>query len=83
MAGRAHGGWLWWFGGDAAGGRKGYAGGMRGRTQRAQKGIPKLCGKMLEPVFMRVAEHKWLGGRMGAGCGGLMGRDGRAGGGGV
>ena len=71
------------FGGDAAGGRKGYAGGMRGRTQRAQKGIPKLCGKMLEPVFMRVAEHKWLGGRMGAGCGGWMGRDGRAGGGGV
>ena len=64
--------------------------GMRGNdaegakvTQRAQKGIPKLCGKMLEPVFMRVAEHKWLGGRMGAGCGGLMGRDGRAGGGGV
>ena len=50
------------FGGDAAGGRKGYAGGMRGRTQRAQKGIPKLCGKMLEPVFMRVASiNGWEG----------------------
>ena len=48
--------------------------GMRGRTQKAQKlrrsrkRNTKIVWKRLEPVFMRVAGHKWLGRRMGAGC---------------
>jgi hypothetical protein len=37
-------------------------------TQKSQKGMPKIIWEMLEPVFMRVAGHKWLGRRMGAGC---------------
>ena len=42
-------------------------------TQKSQKGIPKIIWEMLEPVFMRVAGHKWLGRRMGAGCRGFCG----------
>ena len=34
-------------------------------TQKSQKGMPKIIWEMLEPVFMRVAGHKWLGRRMG------------------
>ena len=37
-------------------------------TQKSQKGMPKIIWEMLEPVFMRVAGHKWLGRRMVAGC---------------
>ena len=37
-------------------------------TQKSQKGMPKIIWEMLEPVFMRVAGHKWLGRRMGAAC---------------
>ena len=51
-----------------------WGGGIRGRTQKAQKlrrsrkSNTKIVWKRLEPVFMRVAGHKWLGRRMGAGC---------------
>ena len=47
-----------------------YGGERRRRRSCAEvaEGIPKLFGKCLEPVFMRVAGHKWLGRRMGAGC---------------
>ena len=47
---------------------------IQGRTQKAQrlrrsrKRNTKIVWKRLEPVFMRVAGHKWLGRRMGAGC---------------
>ena len=47
-------------------------------TQKSQKGMPKIIWEMLEPVFMRVAGHKWLGRRMGSGCrnfAGLLGLD--------
>ncbi len=53
--------------------------GIRERTQRAQrlrksrKRNTKIIWEMLEPVFMRVAGHKWLGRRMGAGCRGFCG----------
>ena len=48
--------------------------GIQGQTQKAQKlrrsrkRNTKIVWKSLEPVFMRVAGHKWLGRRMGAGC---------------
>ena len=37
-------------------------------TQKSQKEIPKFDWERLEPVFMRVAGHKWLGRSMEAGC---------------
>ena len=46
---------------------------IRGRTQKAQKlrrsrkRNTEIVSKSLEPVFMRLAGHKWLGRRMGAG----------------
>ncbi len=43
--------------------RRGYAEGAKGNT--------KFVWKRLEAVFMRVAGHKWLGRRMGAGCRGF------------
>ena len=43
--------------------RRGYAEGAKGNT--------KFVWKRLEAVFMRVAGHKWLVRRMGAGCRGL------------
>ena len=70
MAGKAHGGW----GSVFLGLGLVWAGAIRGRTQRAQRlrrsrrRNTKTAWKRLEPVFMRVAWHKWLGGRMGAGC---------------
>ena len=57
-----------------------YGGERKGRKSYAEvaKGIPKIIWEMLEPVFMRVAGHKWLGRRMGSGCrhfAGLLGLD--------
>ena len=47
-----------------------YGGERRGRKSYAEvaKGNTKIIWKWLEPVFMRVAGHKWLGRRMGTGC---------------
>ena len=51
--------------------------GIRERTQKTQKlrrrrkRNTKFVWKRLEAVFMRVAGHKWLVRRMGAGCRGL------------
>ena len=73
-----------WLGRRMGAGCRGFCGfawgaGLRGRTQKAQKlrrsrkRNTKIVWKSLEPVFMRVAGHKWLGRRMGAGCRGFCG----------
>ena len=44
-----------------------YGGERKRRNSYAEvaKGNTKFVGEMLEPIFIRVAGHKWLGRRMG------------------